>query len=330
MAELAAARTGAIEELGAWLGSDEADRPDLATALAATLGDPSFELVFWDTSVCGYVDAAGRAARLPEEVADRGALEVTVAGRRVGAIVYDATLIADEELLRAAGRVVALALDRERLTVELRASRERLRVSRARILEAADAERRRIAHDLHDGLQTRLVLLALQANDVHYDATASPSVRVRAAELLSGLDDAIAELRELAQGVVPATLTERGLYAAAEDLADRFPIPIRVELDAARAPLPAVVETTAYFVLSEALANALKHSRAEALELRIERRNGHLEIEVSDDGIGGAGGTGGTGLRGIADRVEALEGRLTVDSPPGGGTRVLAQVPCAP
>jgi signal transduction histidine kinase len=256
-------------------------------------------------------------------------VELALAGRRVGAIVYDATLIADEDLVRSAGRVVALALDRERLTVELRASRERLRVSSARILEAADAERRRIAHDLHDGLQTRLVLLALEANGFRHDETASANVRARAAELESGLAGAIIELRELVQGVVPAALTERGLYAAAEDLADRFPIPIRVELDPARAPLPAVVETTGYFVLSEALANALKHSRAEGLELRIERSNGHLEIEVSDDGVGGAVGGSGTGLRGMADRVEALEGRLTVDSPPGGGTRVLAQVPCA-
>jgi signal transduction histidine kinase len=313
----------------AWIDSDEGDRPELADALADALGDPSLELLFWDERALGYVDGVGRAVALPEERRDRHAVEIALAGHRVGAIVYDATLIADEEM-RSAGRVVALALDRQRLMTELRTSRERLRTSRARIVEAADAERRRIAHDLHDGLQTRLVLLAVQANDVRQDVMVSAGVRAQAAELQSGLDSAMVELRGLVQGVLPAVLTERGLYAAAEDLADRSPIPIRVDFDgAALASLPAVVETTGYFVLSEAVANALKHSHARALEVRIARNNGQLEIEILDDGVGGAGGSNGTGLRGMADRIEALDGRLLVESRHGGGTRVLAQMPCA-
>jgi signal transduction histidine kinase len=206
---------------------------------------------------------------------------------------------------------------------ERRASRDELQESRARIVEAADAERRRIARDLHDGLQARLVLLAIRANGVRVDPTASPGVRAQALELESGLQAAITELRELVQGVVPAALTERGLFAAAEDLVDRVPIPTRLDLRRNGVALPAALESTGYFVLSEAIANAIKHSRARELAVRLEQRDGHLEIEVCDDGIGGAGG----GMRGMFDRVDAFGGRLLVDSPPGGGTRLVAQLP---
>jgi signal transduction histidine kinase len=323
-------RTGELQELGTWLGREEGDRPELADALADVLGDPSLALAFWvgRGGTGGYVDAAGTPVDLPAAGSGRAAVEIAVDNRQVGAIAYDATLIADEELVRTAGRVVALALDRERLTAELRASRERLRVSRARVVEAADEERRRIARDLHDGLQTRLVVLAIQADRLRSDGLVSDGARADAAQLGSGLESAIGELRELVQGLLPAILAERGLYAAVEDLADRFPLPISVELDARRAPLPAPVESTGYFVVSEALTNAVKHSRAGELRLRIERTNGRLSIEIRDDGVGGAGVGIGTGLRSMADRVEALDGSLRVDSPPGGGTRVLAEVPC--
>jgi len=318
------ARTGEIQELGAWLGADEGGRPGLAPALADALGDPSVALAFWVPATGSYVDGDGGLVTLPAAGENRGAVEVTTAGRRVGAIVYDATLIADPALVRAAGRVVALALDRERLTAELRASREGLRVSRTRIVEAADGERRRLAHDLHDGLQTRLVLLAMEAGRLDADGNGGS-----AAELRSGLDDAITELREIVQGVMPAALTERGLYAAAEDLADRVPIPVALELEPDAPRLPAPVESTGYFVVSEALANAVKHSRAHELRVGLARADGCLRIEVADDGIGGARPDTGAGLRGMADRVDALDGRLEIESRPGAGTRVVAEVPCA-
>jgi signal transduction histidine kinase len=318
------ARTSEIDELGAWLGAEEHARPELRDALADTLGDPSLELAFWDGPSAAYVDAAGNTVALPAASSSRAAVEVAVGRRRVGAIAYDETLFADPELVRRAGRVVAAALDRERLTAELRASRERLKISRARVVAAADSERRRIAHDLHDTVQTRLVLLAVEAHGLRSDGSVSHG----AAELEAGLETAIGELRELVHGLLPAVLAERGLYAAVEDLADRMPLPIALELDSQRAPLPPPVESAGYFVVSEALTNAVKHAHAHELGLRIQRLNGNLAIEVKDDGIGGASAGTGSGLRGMAERVEALDGHLSVKSPPGGGTCVLAQVPC--
>ena len=320
------ARTGEVDELGAWLGAEEHARPELGNALADTLGDPSLELAFWDGPSAAYVDVAGNTVVLPPAGSSRAAVEVSVGRRRVGAIVYDETLIADPELVRRAGRVVAAALDRERLTAELRASRERLKISRARVVAAADSERRRIAHDLHDTVQTRLVLLAVEAHGLGADGSVRHGA---AAELEAGLETAIGELRELVHGLLPAVLAERGLYAAVEDLADRMPLPIALELDSQRAPLPPPVESAGYFVVSEALTNAVKHAQAHELGLRIQRLNGALAIEVKDDGIGGATTGTGSGLRGMAERVEALDGHLSVKSPPGGGTCVLAEVPCA-
>jgi signal transduction histidine kinase len=221
----------------------------------------------------------------------------------------------------------AIVLENERLMADLRASREELRASRARIVEAADEERRRIARDLHDGLQARLVLLAIQANGVRIDATAPPGVRAQAFEVESGLQTAITELRALVQGVMPDALTEHGLFAAVEDLVDRVPLACELHLSRDRVPLPAAVESSGYFVLSEAIANAIKHSHASALAARLEARHGRLVIEVRDDGIGGARPSGGAGMRGMADRVDALGGCLHVHSSPGRGTRIVAQLP---
>jgi signal transduction histidine kinase len=322
------ARSGEIEELGAWLGVDGGARPALADALADALGDPSVAVAFWVPERRVYVDRDGLPVALPRAGAERAAVEVELAGQRVGAIVYDASLIADPGLVRAAGRVVAIALDNDRLMADVRAGREALRASRARLVEAADGERRRIARDLHDGLQARLVLLAIRAHGVRVAAAGQPGVRAEAAALESGLQDSIAELRELVQGVMPAALTERGLAAAVQDLVDRVPIPTDLELDGADAPLPGPVESTGYFVVSEAIANAIKHSRAHELAVRLARSNGALRIEVCDDGIGGACVGDGSGMRGMADRIDALDGLLTVDSPPDGGTSVVAEVPC--
>ncbi|HYC82820.1 MAG TPA: histidine kinase, partial [Solirubrobacterales bacterium] len=313
------ARTGELEELGAWLAAEEG-RPPLQAALREALGDPSLGLLFWVADPPGYVDGDGATVVPALEDPERTLVEVANGGQRVGAIVYDATVVADRQLVVDAARVIALALDHDRLTAELLASREGLRESRARLVAATDSERRRIARDLHDGLQTRLVLLALLAGRAREDETLI-------AELGSGLQQAIAELRELVQGVVPAALTERGLYAAAEELSDRMPIPVVLDFDSPREPLPSGVETAGYFVVSEALSNTVKHARAEELRLSIGRRNGHLRIEIADDGVGGAR-AGGGGLSGLADRLDAFEGRLFVDSPPGRGTRIVAELPC--
>ncbi len=243
--------------------------------------------------------------------------------------------------------MIALALDRERLTAELLVSRDGLRRSRARIAAAADAERRRIARDLHDGVQGRLVLLALRARELSLRDDAGPEARVEAARLREELEGALAALRELVQGVLPAALVERGLGAAAGDLADRMPLPTTVTACDDR--FPPAVESAGWFVIAEALANAVRHANARALSVHVECAGGDLLIEVRDDGVGGAalgpaarapGGdtadsaglaaatAGGSGLRGLADRLDVLGGRLRVDSPRGGGTRIVAEVPC--
>jgi signal transduction histidine kinase len=321
------ARTAGIEELGMWLGSEESGRPQLRDALARAFADESLELLFFSPEDGTYLDPRGRAAELPEAGSGRASVEIELGGARVGAIAYDSMLIAEPGLVRAAGRVIALALERERLTGELIASRDALRESRARIVEAADRERRRIARDLHDSLQAQLVTLAMKADRIASSPEAS-SVASDAAEVRAGLEDASEILRGLVQGVMPALLIERGLYAATEDLVDRMPVPTRLELSAADRPLPDSVVSTGYFVVAEALTNAIKHSKARELAVSLARPDGALRIEVRDDGVGGARVGGGWGLRGMADRLDVLGGRLVVDSPRGGGTLVVAEVPC--
>jgi signal transduction histidine kinase len=147
-------------------------------------------------------------------------------------------------------------------------------------------------------------------------------------DLGAGLQTAITELRGLVQGVMPAMLTERGLCAAVEELTARCPVPVALDLDRARGPLPGPVESTGYFIVAEALANAIKHARASVVDVRLVRADDELRVEISDDGTGGAHANGGAGLRGMADRVDALDGRLVVSSPRGGGTFILAELPC--
>lgn len=317
------ARTGELEELGEWLGASGA-RPDLRDALARTLGDPTVRLGYRFGE--GWVDAIGMAVELPAPGTDRGAVLVELDGRPVGAIIYDAHLFADPEPVRAAGRVVAIALDRQRLTAQLLASQEELRESRTRLVEAGDQERRRLAQDLHDRLQGRLTLLALRVGN------AAPGDDL--AGIRRGLDESITELRWLVQGVMPALLLERGLTAAVEDMADRTPIHTVLDfsengcrLDETR--LPQSVEGTAYAVIAEALTNAVKHAAADTVTVTVRREGGRLWIEVADDGVGGAGPAGGLGLRGMTDRVQALGGTLVINSPPSAGTRVVAELPCA-
>ena len=317
------ARTGELDELAEWLGSAGA-RPDVQYAVARALGDPSVLLSYRFGE--GWVDADGLAVELPTTGSSQAASFVEIDGRPVGAISYDATLIPDPAPVVAAGRVVAIALDRQRLTAQLLASQEELRDSRTRLVEAGDHERRRLAQDLHDRLQGRLILLALRVGNA---APGDDLVDIR-----RGLDESITELRWLVQGVMPALLLERGLFAAVEDLADRVPIRTVLDFGPGGYPLqdmrlPQSVEGTAYTVIAEALTNAVKHSAASTITVNVREDSTHLLIEVADDGVGGARPAGGLGLHGMADRVQALGGRLDIDSPEAAGTRVRAELPCA-
>jgi signal transduction histidine kinase len=205
-------------------------------------------------------------------------------------------------------------------------SRAALAASRARIVAAADQSRRRIERDLHDGAQQRLVhavivlKLALRAV-LNADADAGELV----AEALRHAEQANFELRELAHGILPAALTRGGLRAGVEALVSRVSLPVSVEVSVAR--LPTGVEATAYFVVSEALTNVVKHAHADGARVTARVERGELHVEVRDDGVGGARCGDSSGLGGLEDRVSALDGRLVVESPWGGGTSVLAVLP---
>lgn len=211
----------------------------------------------------------------------------------------------------------------EATAAELAVNRDELRESRARIVQAADSERRLIARDLHDRLQARLVLLALRMGLLRVEGPAADDAQ----EIEQGLQAAITELREVVQGVMPAALTERGLRAAIEDLVDRVPIRTELSLDGTSGRYPDSIESTGYYIVSEAITNAIKHARARTLSIRAEQLDGALRVEIQDDGVGGASTAAGSGLRGIADRVDAVGGRLWVESRPGAGTRVVGELP---
>jgi PAS domain S-box-containing protein len=205
---------------------------------------------------------------------------------------------------------------------------EEVRASRQRIVEAGDAERRRLERNLHDGAQQRLVAISIslrlaKAKLRDDPVAAGPLLEAAAEELAHALE----ELRELARGIHPAVLTDRGLHPALIAVASRSPIPVALDVTEDRMPGP--VEAAAYYVVSEALANVAKYAGASTVSVRVARLNGRAVVEVADDGVGGADPTGGTGLRGLADRVSALDGHLDVVSPPQRGTRIRAEIPLA-
>jgi signal transduction histidine kinase len=322
-------KAGAVAELVERLNAGEGE-DDLREALADALGDSSLELAYWSRSLERYVDAGGQSVTLPApDSRTRGVTEVERDDVPIAAIIHDVALVDEPGLVRAAGAAAALALENERLEAELRARVEELRVSRAKVIEVGMAERRALERNLHDGAQQRLVALSLQLGLAKAKLRKDPDT---AEEILEGareeLAAALEELRELARGIHPAILTDRGLGAALEVLAGRAPLPVELEA-VPEDRLPAPVEAAAYFVVSESLANISKYAQARHASVRVSRDNDAVVIEVQDDGIGGADPAAGSGLRGLADRLAALDGRLEVHSPPTGGTLVRARVPCA-
>lgn len=321
-------RESAVGALIGRLGTDPADSRDLRAALADALGDPTLELAYWLPRSGSYVDAAGRPVRLPDsDSRDRVVTIVEHGDRPVAAMVHDSALAEQPELVRTVGAAAALALENERLEAELRARVEELRSSRARIVEAADSERRRLERDLHDGAQQRLVSLSLKLRLARSKAVEGSETAELLEEAMDELGQATAELRELARGIHPAVLSDRGLRAALDALAGRAPLPVEVER-VPRERLPAAVESAAYFVVAEALTNVARYSQASRADVDIAARDGVLRVEIRDDGVGGADPTRGSGLNGLADRVSALDGTLTVVSPAGEGTTVTAELPC--
>ena len=226
--------------------------------------------------------------------------------------------------------VADLAIARRLLGPDLAARVDELERSRAAVVVSADEERRRIERDLHDGAQQRLVALAMQLGRARSRFTTDPEgARALLDEAHNEAKLALAELRDLARGLHPAVLTDRGLDAALSGLAARAPIPVVVEVDPAAGDKPVpVVDAIAYFVVAEALTNVAKHARATRAAVVVRRLDGMLRVVVTDDGVGGADPALGTGLRGLADRVSGVDGRLHVDSPPGGPTVLTVELPC--
>jgi signal transduction histidine kinase len=320
------AGAAAVSELVARLGAGR--RGELRDALADALGVRSLQLAYWLPERREWVDANGASFALPGEGSGRMCTPVEHDGRPVAMLVHDPSVAEERERVRAVGGAAALALENERLEAALRAHVQELRASRVRIVESADAARRRIERDLHDGAQQQLVALALTLRIARSRLDRDPAA---AAELLDAaaddLEAAIRELRELARGIHPAVLTDRGLGAALEALAQRIPLPVEIA-PVPEGRLPEPVEAAAYFVVAEAITNVARYARASHARVAVARDRDRVVVEVADDGAGGADPAAGSGLRGLADRVAALDGRLDVDSQAGHGTTVRAVIPC--
>jgi signal transduction histidine kinase len=301
----------------------------LRDALAYALHDPSLSLAYWIPERRRYVDVAGRPVELPAEGDSQVVTVVEREGRRVAALVHDAALRDEPELVEAVRAAAGLALENERLQADLRARLDDLRASRVRMVEAAEAERRRLERNLHDGTQQRLVSISMALGLAESRLRSDPDAARRIIdEARLGLGAALHELRELSQGIHPGVLTERGLGPALEELAYLAPMPVELAVPVEER-LPEPVEAAAYYVVAEALANVAKYASAGAVSITVQRQNGTAIVEVADDGVGGADPSRGSGLRGLSDRVEALGGTLAVESRPGAGTKLKAEIPCA-
>jgi signal transduction histidine kinase len=323
----------ALDQLGTWqralarhlLSSRASASGAVREALAESIGDRTLAIAYWVPEREAFVDEHGIQVELPVPESGRAWTAVEHDGRRVAAIIHDAELDARPELVRAAATGSVMALDNERLKAELHARVEDLRASRTRIVEASMDARRRLERDLHDGAQQRLVALSLELQLLK-GRIADAETTALLDRSLDNLAAALEELRELARGIHPAILSDRGLEDALTGLAGRASLPVDCKLELDERPAPAV-EAAVYFVVAEALTNVTKYAQATSARVHLRMNGGCIEVEVVDDGVGGADPTSGSGLRGLEDRVAALSGRFTVDSRDGEGTRVFARLP---
>jgi signal transduction histidine kinase len=314
--------------VGAALVSLEPGPPPgrLRDALAAALGDPALQLAFRVPGQDRYLDTSEEAvdpARLP---AGRMLTPLDAAGDAV--LIHHEELRHEPDLVKVTVTAAGLALEHSRLQAEVEAQLEQVRASRARIVQAGDAARRRLERDLHDGAQQRLVTLSLALGMARSRAAGADPELVSLIESAGKeAQEALIELRELARGIHPAVLTETGLAGGIQALVERSPVVTTITaVPAGR--FPAAIEATAYFVVSEALANVAKHALAGSAQVTVRELDGRLLVQVTDDGAGGARPEDGSGLRGLADRVASVGGVLLIDSRPGCGTRLEADIPC--
>lgn len=301
--------TGLVVDLG-----EPGSAGTLRERLGRALGDPSLEVGYFLAEQNRYVDEEGRSFELPDADAARAVTPISEGGTPVAALVHDAAVLDDQDLVGAVASAARLAVSNARLQADVRARVADVEGSRRRIVQAADAQRRHLQRELRDGAERRLARMAELLD------ACGPQL----AEVRRNLDAARSEVREFARGIHPAVLTEDGLAQALHELAARSPVPATVEAPSGR--WPPAIEAAVYFVCSEALTNVAKYARASHATVVVEERGNRLRVAVADDGVGGADPSVGSGLRGLADRVEALDGRLRVASRPGRGTRVLAEI----
>jgi signal transduction histidine kinase len=298
-----------------------ADTRTLRDELALALGDPTLVLAYWLPERKGYVDDAGRPVDLPPPGAGRALTAIDRHGERLAILVHDEVAIDDRALVEAVTSVARIAVSNARLQADVWARVLELAASRRRVVEAADRQRRLLERNLGEGVEQRLAAvegLLIQARE---DADEQASTRLT--EVEDELARARAELRDIGRGIHPRSLTEGGLVAALPELVARSGLP--VELDTSVGRLTPALEAAIYFLCSEALTNVAKHAEASRTIVSIRRSNGCVAVTIADDGVGGADPSRGSGLRGLVDRVEALSGELSVESPPGRGTEVLAK-----
>jgi len=335
---------GEVAEVAAGISAASVE-PALLDALAArALGDPSARIL-WAAEASGggavsgtagagaahFIDSAGRERAVPDE---SGWSPIGPAAAPTGGLLYDRELIADRSLVATVSAQLGLAMDKQRLIVELRSAVQQLHVaavelqtSRRRIVVAADAERRRIAQDLHDGAQQRIVLVGIDVQRMARQADDADYIRSEAAQIAERCGSLLDELRSLVEGLMPSRLKDHGLEAAVSALADQIRIPVRVEVPAPLGRMDAEVESTSYFVIAEALTNAVKHAGARQIVVGLTVLDGRLQITVSDDGKGPAGSAPGFGLRSLRDRVETLGGTILLEPASRGGTTLRAELP---
>jgi signal transduction histidine kinase len=302
--------------------------PDLRELLAQALRDPTLSLIYWLPQYGSWADQDGNSTTLPKQDSGRRVTFVKQNGEQIAALIYDAALAEEPELVEAVSAAAGIALENGRLEAELRARLRELQGSRSRVVEAQQNERRRLERNLHDGAQQRLVALALELGLLAEQADNDPGTQDRLKHARSEVAESLDELRDIARGLHPAVVSGHGLAVALESLAATTPFEVQLQTDGLPR-LPEQLEVAAYYVVSESLTNAAKHAQADRVTVEAGITDDTLMVEIVDNGIGGADSERGTGLRGLADRIEALNGRLRVWSPVGKGTRVRAEIPCA-
>ena len=301
----------------------QADTRTLRDELGRALGDRSLVLGYWLEEEGRYVDDAGLPVELPEPGAGRAVTPLARDGESIAVLVHDEAVLEDQALVEAVASAARMAVSNARLQAEVRARVLELAASRRRIVDAADAQRRRLERELREGAERRLAEVASLLAESRQVAHESAALKV--AEVEEEVRAARAELHDFAQGIHPSALTEGGLGTALTELVSRAATPVELELSVGR--LNPAVEAAAYFLCSEALANAAKHAKAARMTMRVTDSGGRLVVVIADDGVGGADPARGSGLRGLGDRIEALGGRLSVESPPHLGTRLRAEIP---